>query len=231
MLVIKDFFCQFLQFSCGQNLVTKIIWQKLCDQNLLTKFFFNKIIYFLSFFWKEQFDTLDKRCDVLRAAFCNSRDVYVEKITDMIVSDLILPAQSHCTVVHYTEQKCSELHCIELHYTLIHYTAGDFNPTAHCTALHYDEPRNTLQNWLICGCSPLIQILLRGYSNDWIRGKPSQDEKLLWACRILRSVLLSAAAIGVQPVLIIEVGIHWRQVKVIKSHLTLSGSSRILAKQ
>ena len=29
------------------------------------------------------------------------------------------------------------------------------------------------------------------------------------ACRILLSVLLSAAVIGVQPVLIIEVGTHW----------------------
>ena len=51
------------------------------------------------------------------------------------------------------------------------------------------------------------------------------------ACRILRSVLLSAAVIGVQPVLIIEVGTHWQQVKGIKSHLTLSGGSRILVKQ
>ena len=26
-------------------------------------------------FWKEQFDTFDNQCDVLRAAFCDSRDV------------------------------------------------------------------------------------------------------------------------------------------------------------
>ena len=32
-------------------------------------------------------------------------------------------------------------------------------------------------------------------------------------CRILRSDLLSAAVIGVQPILIIEVGTHWEQVK------------------
>ena len=31
------------------------------------------------FFWKEQFDTFDNRCDVLRAAFCDSRDVFGEK--------------------------------------------------------------------------------------------------------------------------------------------------------
>ena len=32
--------------------------------------------YLLSpYFWKEQFDTFDNRCDVLRAAFCDSRDV------------------------------------------------------------------------------------------------------------------------------------------------------------
>ena len=33
-------------------------------------------IYLLSqYFWTEQFDLFDKRCDVLRAAFCDSRDV------------------------------------------------------------------------------------------------------------------------------------------------------------
>ena len=39
-------------------------------------------------------------------------------------------------------------------------------------------------------------------------------------CIILRSVLLSITVIVVQPVLIIEVGNHWRQGKGIKSHLT-----------
>ena len=28
------------------------------------------------YFWKEQLDTFDNQCDVLRAAFCDSRDVY-----------------------------------------------------------------------------------------------------------------------------------------------------------
>ena len=46
------------------------------------------------------------------------------------------------------------------------------------------------------------------------------------ACRILRSVLLSAAVIVVQPVLIIEVGTHWQRVMGIKSYLTLSEWSR-----
>ena len=41
-------------------------------------------------------------------------------------------------------------------------------------------------------------------------------------CRILCSVLLSAAVIVVRPALII----HWRQVKEIKSYLTLFGGSR-----
>ena len=54
---------------------------------------------------------------------------------------------------------------------------------------------------------------------------------MLFPCRILRSVLLSAAVIRVRPVLIIRVGTHWRQVKGIKSHLTLSGESRIKDKQ
>ena len=46
------------------------------------------------------------------------------------------------------------------------------------------------------------------------------------SCRILRSVLLTAAVIVVRPVLIIEVDTHWRQVKGRKSYLTLSGGSR-----
>ena len=33
--------------------------------------------YFSKFFWKELFDTFDNICDVLRAAFCNSRDVFI----------------------------------------------------------------------------------------------------------------------------------------------------------
>ena len=54
----------------------------------------------------------------------------------------------------------------------------------------------------------------------------SNKTLLLRSCRILRSVLLSAAVIGVRPVLIIEVGTLWRQVKGIKSYLTLSRGSR-----
>ena len=53
-----------------------------------------------------------------------------------------------------------------------------------------------------------------------------QLQETAGACRILRSVLLSAAVIVVQPVLIIEVGTHWRQVKGEKSYLTLSGGDR-----
>ena len=55
--------------------------------------------------------------------------------------------------------------------------------------------------------------------------------KVFVACRILRTVLLSAAVNGVQPVLIIEVGTHWRQVKGTKSHLTLSEGNRNKVKQ
>ena len=47
-----------------------------------------------------------------------------------------------------------------------------------------------------------------------------------YPCRILCSVLLSAAVIMVRLVLIIEVGTNWRQVKGIKSYLTLSGGSK-----
>ena len=56
------------------------------------------------------------------------------------------------------------------------------------------------------------------YPSSWLVG--------LHPCRILCSVLLSAAVIVVRPVLIIEVDTHWRQVKGIKSYLTLSGGSR-----
>ena len=45
-------------------------------------------------------------------------------------------------------------------------------------------------------------------------------------CRILCSVLLSAAVIVVRTVLIIEFGTHWQQVKGIKSYLILSVGSR-----
>ena len=31
--------------------------------------------FFSEHFWKKQFDTFDNRCDVFRAAFCDSRDV------------------------------------------------------------------------------------------------------------------------------------------------------------
>ena len=34
------------------------------------------------YFWKEQFDTFDNRCDVLRAAFCDSRNFFVERLHD-----------------------------------------------------------------------------------------------------------------------------------------------------
>ena len=54
------------------------------------------------------------------------------------------------------------------------------------------------------------------------------SNKELTSCRILRSVLLSAAVIVVRPVLIIEVGTHWKLVKGIQSYLTLSGESRSL---
>ena len=40
--------------------------------------------------------------------------------------------------------------------------------------------------------------------------------------------ILSAAVIGLWPVLIIEVGTHWQQVKGIQSYLTVSGGSRSL---
>ena len=49
----------------------------------------------------------------------------------------------------------------------------------------------------------------------------------VFSCRILCSVLLSAAVIRLRPVLITEVVTHWRQVKGIKSHLTLVVGSRI----
>ena len=39
---------------------------------------FNLFIYFLRFL-EEQLDTFDNRCDVLLAAFCNSRDVFVRR--------------------------------------------------------------------------------------------------------------------------------------------------------
>ena len=69
------------------------------------------------------------------------------------------------------------------------------------------------------------KIVRQGAKNVWHGAKKcvtlSQN-----SCRILCSVLLSAAVIGVRPVLIIEVGTHWRQVKGIKSYLTLSGGSR-----
>ena len=43
----------------------------------ITTVFFFIFFYLLSqFFWKEQFDTFDNGCDVLRAAFCDSRDVF-----------------------------------------------------------------------------------------------------------------------------------------------------------
>ena len=32
------------------------------------------------YFWKEKFDIFDNRCDVLRAAFCDSRDVNIQDV-------------------------------------------------------------------------------------------------------------------------------------------------------
>ena len=53
----------------------------------------------------------------------------------------------------------------------------------------------------------------------------------VYSCRILRSVLLIAAVIRLRPVLIIQVGTHWQQVKGIKSYLKRSGGSRIKVKR
>ena len=39
------------------------------------------------YFWKEQFDTFDNRCDVLRAAFCDSCDVFVERLHDLFLAE------------------------------------------------------------------------------------------------------------------------------------------------
>ena len=36
--------------------------------------------FFPQYFWKEQFDTFDNRCNVLRAAFCNSREAFRNKV-------------------------------------------------------------------------------------------------------------------------------------------------------
>ena len=46
------------------------------------------ILLFSEDFWGEQFDTFDNRCDVLRAAFCNSRDVFLERLRDFWVERL-----------------------------------------------------------------------------------------------------------------------------------------------
>ena len=54
----------------------------------LHKFFLQPLfIFFLQshFFWKEQFDTFDNQCDVLRATFCNSRDVCVKRLSDFFL--------------------------------------------------------------------------------------------------------------------------------------------------
>ena len=52
---------------------------KLTDfQNLLSQFF-----------WKEQFDTFDNGCDFLRAAFCDSRDVFHLMVLKMRVNAAI----------------------------------------------------------------------------------------------------------------------------------------------
>ena len=38
--------------------------------------------YFFQYFWKEQFDTFDNHGDVLRAAFCDSRNVFSLSVYD-----------------------------------------------------------------------------------------------------------------------------------------------------
>ena len=42
-------------------------------KKILQPLFFLKLY---QYFWKQQFDTFDNQCDVLRAAFCDSRDVF-----------------------------------------------------------------------------------------------------------------------------------------------------------
>ena len=46
----------------------------------------------IQYFCKEQFDTFDNRCDVLRAAFCDSCDVLPSRIWY-----LVLCKQDYCT--------------------------------------------------------------------------------------------------------------------------------------
>ena len=48
-------------------------------------FFFVKLF---RYFWKEQFDTFDNRCDVLRAAFCDSRNVLLRGCVILCVESL-----------------------------------------------------------------------------------------------------------------------------------------------
>ena len=79
------------------------------------------------------------------------------------------------------------------------------------------SPVQCHMSWVTCYMSSVTCHYKNSHSN-----KPSPLLHRHNACRILRSVLLSAAVIGVQPVLIIEVGTHWRQVK---SYLTPSRKS------
>ena len=80
------------------------------------------------------------------------------------------------------------------------------------------SPVQCHMSWVTCYMSSVKCHYKNSHSN-----KPSPLLHLHNACRILRSVLLSGVVIGVRPVLIIEVGTHWRQVK---SYLTLSRKSR-----
>ena len=48
---------------------------------------YHKYIFLLyQYYWKEQFDTVYNRCDVLRAAFCDSCDVFVTAATSVLFS-------------------------------------------------------------------------------------------------------------------------------------------------
>ena len=62
-----------------------------CPQkNHATSFF---LLQFFQYFYKEQFDTFDNRCEVLRPVFCNSRGFFLHlKISNivMLIQDAVI---------------------------------------------------------------------------------------------------------------------------------------------
>ena len=82
-----DYFVKCVEY--GENL--EIDWKNHATYPQKNQASSNFFFFFLLFqyLWKEQIDNFDNQYDVLKAAFCNSRNVFVKRMRDLSTKKII----------------------------------------------------------------------------------------------------------------------------------------------